>query len=641
MTASDLFQHSNATEPKDPADVQAKAPSRYLMTRKGYLHPMRTYVWITLFIVGLMSALWFVVGIGPDAQGTIPPAFAFGASDLYFHSIAIGIASLAVYLVIMAFDLEKYEPNIDFPMAYRATLATIIGAIGAVFYLQPVYQPALAPIPLGLILLGLILLGDVGGALLIQLYLLPAKITGRYDSSKNILGMIPRRSHLPTWSDFKKMDASYWLTFVTVISTFIAGMIGFVVFWLNYFVIDIGVSPSIFSGYITWMGGAATFLGYTMGSHSHVIGMTIILGVVAVVAKRFGVLNLTGLKQRVAKFGMWVSGVGILVMTTVFLLEAFTNVWPDSTPPLLFASNPGGFQLWSYTAANGMAGDDSTMFLASAGAMIMFIPLLFTPIRGRPAWKDPIRLSILSTWILAYIATPIEGFFIEFNEATLGGAPADIVFGNQQYFALFGITLVAMAFLAVDFFQDERGTRSVVAALGMLVTTFTVIVGYIYAFLDPGVLNPDGTLAGTTTWGLVYAAGLLLVSLVAVVATVAVFRGAKEPVAAPRPVAVARIARRELPTHEALGRPAGAYLVQHSWEPEATPAAVSMLQGISTMAEAGALPEGFALRSMQLLRDQARAFSTWDAPSRKDLEGFVMRVNLPKIRVVYELQNLY
>ena len=64
-------------------------------------------------------------------------------------------------------------------------------------------------------------------------------------------------------------------------------------------------------------------------------------------------------------------------------------------------------------------------------------------------------------------------------------------------------------------------------------TTFTVIIGYIYAFFDPGVLNPDGTLAGTTIWGLVYAAGLFLVSMVVIAAMVAVYRGAKVPLSPP------------------------------------------------------------------------------------------------------------
>ena len=504
-----------------------KQSSGYLMTKKGYLHPTKTYLWITLFLTGLLSALWYVVGIGPGAQGTIPPWFVFGASDLYFHSIAIGIGSVIAILVIMAFDLEKHEPRIDFPIAYRATLGTIIGAIGGVLYLRPVFHVWLAPIPIAFIFVGLLFLADVGGALLLELYFLPAKISGRYDASKNMLGMIPRWSTLPHWGDFRKMDGAYWLTFVTVIGTFVAGVIGFVVFWLNYFVEDLNISPSIFNGYVAWLGGAGAFLGAALGAHSHVIGITLMVGVVAITAKRFGVLALPGARRNLARVGMWVSGIGITIMTFVYFLEAFAAY----SPPLLFASDPGGsLQLWSFTAANGMAGDDSTMFLASLGAMIMIVPLFLTSIRGKPAWKDPLRMSILATWVLAYVATPIEGFLIEFNEATMSGGPTDVVFGNQQYFALFGITMVAVAFLAVDYFQDRRGSRSGVAAFGMLVTLLTVVSGYVYAFFDPGDLNPDGTVAGITTWGWVYAAGLLLVSFVVLAAVAAVLRGTDEPI---------------------------------------------------------------------------------------------------------------
>ena len=96
---------------------QPRPSSQYLMTRKGFLLPMKTYVWITLFITGLMSALWFVVGVGPGAQGTIPPAFVLGGADLYFHSIAIVWASLLVILVVVAFKFAKYEPSVVFPIA--------------------------------------------------------------------------------------------------------------------------------------------------------------------------------------------------------------------------------------------------------------------------------------------------------------------------------------------------------------------------------------------------------------------------------------------------------------------------------------------------------------------------------------------
>src|SRR5208283_2868653 len=397
-----------------PTEPKLKPASRYLMTKRGYLHPQKTYVWITLLIIGVMSLLYFVLGLSPDAQGTIPPAFSFGASDLYFHSIAIGFAALGVYLVFMAFDLDKYEPPIDFPLSYRALVANVIAAIGAFFYLRPVFNQEFAPIPLGLILLGLILLADVGGALLVELYLLPAK-----------------------------MDSAYWLTFVTVIGAFIAGITGFVVFWMNYFVVDIGQSPGLLGGYINWLGGPSAVLGTAMGSHSHAIVMCLILGIVAVTVQRLEVLHVTGWKRTMSVVGLWVAITGVIALSIMFFLEAYTTVFPNGIPPALFASNPGGpIQLYSYTAPNGMASDDTTMLWAAIGAMIVLVPLFFVKARGTPTWRDPVRASILVTWIFAFIATPIEGFYIEFHESALSGAPQDLTFGALQYFALIGIPAI-------------------------------------------------------------------------------------------------------------------------------------------------------------------------------------------------------
>jgi hypothetical protein len=511
----------------DPHEDEPRPVSRYLMTQKGYLHPMKTYVGVTLFVTGLMTALWFVVGIGPGAQGSIPPAF--GASDLYFHSIAIGLASLLVIFVVMAYGIDKYEPSVDFPIAYRATLATIVGAVGAFMYLRPVFHSWFAPFSTGIILLGLLLLADVGGALLLELYLLPGKLTKRYDSKNNFLGMVPKWSNLPKWADFRKMDGTYWLTLVTGVGTFIAGVIGLVSFWLQYFVVDFGVSSGFWNGYIAWLGGAPAFLGATIGSHSHVIGITLMVGVVALVAKRFDVLSLTGFKRNLARMGMWVSGIGIAIMTFIFLLEAFDAY----TPPLLFAYNFGGpISLWSYTASNGMAGDDATMFLASLGGLILLVPLMLTKIRGKPAWKDPIRMAVLGTWIMAFFATPLEGFIIEFNEQSYSGAPLDIVFGNQQFFALFGITLSCLAFLGVDFFLDKAGSRKSIAWLGTAVTAFTVLAGLAYTYADPGVLASDGSLATTGT-GYIYAVGLGLLALFLVIAAVVTAGGHSESMAVP------------------------------------------------------------------------------------------------------------
>ena len=138
-------------------------------------------------------------------------------------------------------------------------------------------------------------------------------------------------------------------------------MIGFVVFWVNYFVIDVHISPSIFNGYVSWLGGAIhVSSGQPWEAHSSPHRDHTDRGSGRSDGEAVGVLSLSGIKRNAARLGMWVSGIGIAIMTFIFLLEAFAAY----VPPLIFASNPGGsFQLWSSTAANGMAGNDGTMFL--------------------------------------------------------------------------------------------------------------------------------------------------------------------------------------------------------------------------------------------------------------------------------------
>ncbi|HYA70848.1 MAG TPA: hypothetical protein VEH28_05720 [Thermoplasmata archaeon] len=496
------------------------------MTKRGYLHPQKTYVWITLLVIGVMSLLYFILGINPNAQGSIPPAFNagvpgnFGVSDLYFHSIAVGFAALGVYLVFMVFDLDKFEPPIDFPLSYRALVANILTAIGAFFYLRPVFNSYLAPIPLGLIFVGLILLADVGGALLIELYLYPGKLAGSYNPDSNMFGMIPRWSSLPSFKDFRKMDSTYWLTFVSVIGTFIAGITGFVAMWMNYFVILIGRSPGLLTGYVNWLGGSSTVLGNAIGSHSHAIVMCLLLGIVAVTAKRFEVLSYTGWKRTVTIIGLWVAITGVIALTIMFFLETYTTVFPAGKPPLLFATNPDTtVQFYSYSDLNGMASDDTTMLWAAIGAMIVLVPLFFTKARGTPIWRDPVRSSILLTWIFTFIATPVEGFYIEFHESSLAGAPQDLTFGALQYFALIGIPVICMALLAVDFYVDQRRVRTPIAGLAILSILLALVGGYYYTFLN----WQQGTWA---YW--LFDVGFVLMAVFILAAMVAVILGVPE-----------------------------------------------------------------------------------------------------------------
>jgi hypothetical protein len=75
-----------------------------------YLFSLKFLASATLAIVAVMGGLYFLVGF--------PPAFDTYFEKMYFHAVGIGLAALAVYLVIHVFKLQRYEPPIDFPIVY-------------------------------------------------------------------------------------------------------------------------------------------------------------------------------------------------------------------------------------------------------------------------------------------------------------------------------------------------------------------------------------------------------------------------------------------------------------------------------------------------------------------------------------------
>ncbi len=493
---------------------------RYLMTTRGHLHSMKTYVWITLLIIAIMTFLYFVLGIGYPGEPNPPvlgngPTGASGLyiADLYFHTIVIGIAALAAYMVVLAFDLDKYEPSIDLPLSYRALAATVLGAVGGFFYLRPVFNTWIAPIPLALIITAMLLMADVGGALLVELYLYPGKLTGSYHPEKNVLGMIPPWSNLPTFHDFRRMDATYWLTFVSVISAFVAGIIGFFALfanlWLSLYGGSPGVSPA-FASYLAHFGmDVAAFAGNAMGAHSHLIGYALILGIVGVVAHRFGVMEGTRAQRTLTRIGVWVAIVGMIGVAVEQTAEAFV-AW---VPPILFSNTASNGVL------NGWASDDTTMLVSALGAMLLLVPLSLTYMKGRSVWRDPIRAAILGTGILTFLANAVMGFYIESNESIYAapGATGDAVFAAvQPFFAIFILPLVVLGFLALDFCQESSRVRTLLATLGGLGATLGTLGMFIYTFYEPST----GTLG---YW--FYVAGLLTVALFILVTTFTVLRG--------------------------------------------------------------------------------------------------------------------
>jgi hypothetical protein len=458
-----------------------------------YKVTFKSAVWGTIVATVVMAALYAVFGL--------PPSFDTYYQVMFFHSIGIGIAALAVFMVIVAFDLRKYEPGLDMPLYYRALSAVLFGAIGGALFLIPQTQN-LRGLPMGFTFLGLLMIADAGGALFIELLLLPRKKAGVYAMNYELrpvptqMGYLSRM--LPLRKEdraaYRKMSLSYWLILFSVGSAFIAGLIGFVNLWVLTF------GPDLFAGYISFIGPPYDILGNTLDPHSHEMALAIMAGVIAMAAERFGVLRAADLRAKVAKLGLSVSIAGVAGMTVVFLAIAFTNFDPGT---------------WFANAPNGLAGDDIVMTVIAVGAMIALVPLALTrrEADGRPAWRDPVRLSLLGTWVAAVVISVIAAFYIEFHEDAFGTTLAtnDAVFGElQSLYGVFLLTAVSLILLAVDLYKVEGTSRRLVgwaAGLGIIVGTAGAMA---WAFIDP------------STGGIPFAIHLLGIGLTAAAALVSV-----------------------------------------------------------------------------------------------------------------------
>lgn len=465
-----------------------------------YKVTFKSAVWGTIGATVLMASLYVLFGL--------PPGFDTYYAVMFFHAIGIGIAALAVYMVIVAFDLRKYEPGLDMPLYYRALSAVLFGAIGGILFLIPETQ-TLRGLPMGFTFLGLLMLADAGGALFIELLLLPRKKAGVYVLNYELRPVPTQMGYLSRMLPLRKedraayrhMDLAYWLVLGAVGSAFVAGVLGFV----NLYVMTFG--PSIFSGYIAFMGPNYDILGNTLDPHSHEMALAIMAGVIAIAAERFGVLRTADVRQKIAKFGLAVSLAGVVGMTVVFLAIAFGNFDPGT--------------LFQDAAGNGLAGDDAVMTIIAVGAMIALVPLALTKREagGRPSWRDPVRLSLLGTWVAAVVISVVAAFYIEFHEDVFQTTllANDVVFGElQSLFGVFLLTAVSLILLAVDLYKVEGASRRIVgwaAGLGIAVGTAGAMA---WAFLDP---STTGIAFGIHLLGIGLTAVAAIVSAIAIQAT--------------------------------------------------------------------------------------------------------------------------
>jgi hypothetical protein len=271
---------------------------------------------------------------------------------------------------------------------------------------------------------------------------------------------------------YSGLSATYWLTVASIASAFIAGMIGFANLWVTIF------GPSLFSRYFSYLGiGARSFILITKNPHSQAMGLALMAGIVAIAVQQYGILKYSSkIKKAVAETGVWVSFVGVVAATIVFVAQAFVNF----SMPKLFSSGQGG--------VNGLVGSEVVMSIVALGAMILIIPMALTRLGGeKPFWNDPLRAALLASWVAAILVNVIEGFYIELHQDVFQTKliANQNVYGQVQ--SLVGIFLLAGAaliLLAVDYhkvksFQRQRVGWTMVSGLAL-----SIMGGFIWVFVD-------------------------------------------------------------------------------------------------------------------------------------------------------------
>ena len=424
---------------------------------------MRRLAWWTLAITAVMGALYFLVGF--------PPAFDTYYQKMYFHAVGLGIAALAAYLVIEAFELEAHEPSLDFPVRYRAFISVVFGALGGLVYLNRDVFASLPDVGVLFFIVAFVLALDVAAALLVELIVLPRKKAGVYDSRSHSIvdyvgRLIPFRP--ADRAAYAGLGSSYWLAVASIASVCVAMLIGFINLAVRAF------GPSIFGGYMSWLGlDVKGFEGATLDPHSHMIALAIVGLMVAVVMVRFGVFDgASKLRRNVARAGGWIAIIGVVLTTFVLGAVAFVNF----APPTLFTSGPNDI--------NGMAGDDMIMTIVFIGAMVVVAAVLMS----RAAWRDGLRLTILGTWVATVVITVLMGFYIELNEVQFSGSLAS----NDASFAaahpmtgIFLMVVLSLALLLVDFFGVPGRARRIVVGIGAIGLIAAAAGTTFWTFIDP------------------------------------------------------------------------------------------------------------------------------------------------------------
>ena len=281
--------------------------------------------------------------------------------------------------------------------------AVPIAGVAGIF---DVYDQFAMGIPLWTQILAFLIADEIAIALLVALFSFPRKNGG-----------------------YLKAGMPYYAIFTGVAGAFIAAMMGHVGGWISWF----GPNPGFVNAYInstmypvTGFNNATSVIMFTedvVGSHSHLMLISLMAGIVPLAAVVFGYYEAWGKNQR------RVAGFGFAVMIAALLAA----IW------MYVVSGVGNYQTPSFfvNGANGVAADDLTTGMVGFGAVFVLAGLLShsrgsVGADGRSLMRDPLFLAVIVAWITIYLVIPITGLYINFNENffQFGGLSFDDAFNR-------------------------------------------------------------------------------------------------------------------------------------------------------------------------------------------------------------------
>lgn len=77
-------------------------------------------------------------------------------------------------------------------------------------------------------------------------------------------------------------------------------------------------------------------------------------------------------------------------------------------------------------------------------------------------------------------------------------------------------------------------------------------------------------------------------------------------------------------------------IVEHTWTDENSEKVFKVVSDIVGMQNSGSLPNGFRLKSVNVVKGENKAICNWESPGISELQGLLEQVNPPTSHKVYQ-----